>query len=131
MGILGALIGNASEAKTETIEKEYGRLLAEGERIEHAYKLIRDVYIFTDLRLILVEVQGVTGKKTAYHSIPYASITHFSVETAGHFDLDAELKLWIKGMGDKPMTKTFTGGLDVYALQRVLARRVSGAAQNG
>jgi hypothetical protein len=63
--------------------------------VHTAYLLIRDTILFTDRRLILIDKQGITGKKTEYHSIPYRSITHFAVETAGTFDLDAELKIWV------------------------------------
>ena len=68
-----------------------------GERIEKAYQLLRDLFVFTNKRLILVDKQGLTGSKVEYRSLPYGSITHFSVEASGHFDLDAELKVWISG----------------------------------
>lgn len=61
--------------------------------IEKAYQLIRDLFVFTNKRLILVDKQDLTGHKVEYHSLPYKSITHFSFETAGHFDLDAVLKI--------------------------------------
>lgn len=120
MGIFNGLMGNASEVNLESIRKEYSNILSSTERIEKAYKLIRDMFIFTDKRLILVDKQGVTGKKTEYHSIPYRSITHFSIETSGHFDLDAELKIWISGTA-LPIEKQFNSSLNVYELQRVLA----------
>ncbi|MGG7057754.1 PH domain-containing protein [Clostridium nigeriense] len=120
MGIFNGLMGNASEVNLESIRKEYNNILSSTERIEKAYKLIRDMFIFTDKRLILVDKQGVTGKKTEYHSIPYKSITHFSIETAGHFDLEAELKIWISGTA-LPIQKQFNSSLNVYELQRVLA----------
>ena len=63
-----------------------------GGKVEHAYQLIRDYFVFTDKRFVLVDKQGVTGSKVEYHSIPYKGITHFSIETAGTFDLDASLK---------------------------------------
>lgn len=63
-----------------------------GEQVTLAFSLIRDLIVFTEFRLILVDKQGVTGKKTSYKSLPYRSISRFSVETSGHFDLDAELK---------------------------------------
>lgn len=120
MGIFNSLMGNASEVNIENLKKEYENILAPSERVEKAYKLIRDLFIFTNKRLILVDKQGVTGKKTEYHSIPYRSITHFSIETAGHFDLDAELKIWISGTA-LPIEKQFNSSLNVYELQRVLA----------
>lgn len=65
------------------------------EDIELAYKLVRDMVIFTEKRLIIIDKQGVTGKKTSYKSYPYRSISRFTVETTGHFDLDAELHIFI------------------------------------
>lgn len=120
MGIFNGLIGNASEMDLDGIIKEYNKILAENERIEKSYKLVRDLFIFTNKRLILVDKQGVTGKKTEYHSIPYKSITHFSIETAGHFDLEAELKIWISGTA-LPIEKQFNSSLNIYELQQVLA----------
>ena len=120
MGIFNGLMGNASEIDLDDIIKEYTKILAENERIEKAYRLVRDLFIFTNKRLILVDKQGVTGKKTEYHSIPYKSITHFSIETAGHFDLEAELKIWISGTA-LPIEKQFNSSLNIYELQQVLA----------
>ncbi|MDV4152414.1 PH domain-containing protein [Clostridium sp. AL.422] len=120
MGIFNGLMGNASEVNLESIRKEYDKILARNESIEKAYKLVRDLFIFTDKRLILVDKQGVTGKKTEYHSIPYRSITHFSIETAGHFDLEAELKIWISGTA-LPIEKQFNSSLNIYELQQILA----------
>lgn len=120
MGIFNGLMGNASEMDLDGIIKEYNKILAENERIEKSYKLVRDLFIFTNKRLILVDKQGVTGKKTEYHSIPYKSITHFSIETAGHFDLEAELKIWISGTA-LPIEKQFNSSLNIYELQQVLA----------
>ena len=80
--------------------------------MQAAYQLVRDVFIFTDRRLILVDKQGVTGRKVQYHSVPYKSITHFSVETAGTFDLDAELTIWISGgQGDRQAVRARRGRL--------------------
>mgnify|MGYP000366675546 FL=1 len=120
MGIFNGLMGNASEVNLEALKKEYGKILASTETIEKAYKLVRDMFIFTNKRLILVDKQGMTGKKTEYHLIPYKSITHFSIETAGHFDLDAELKIWISGTA-LPIEKQFNSSLNIYELQTVLA----------
>ncbi|MBU5484030.1 PH domain-containing protein [Clostridium sp. MSJ-11] len=120
MGIFDGLMGNASEVTIENVEKEYSKILSSSERVEKAYRLIRDMFIFTNKRLIMVDKQGVTGKKTEYHSIPYRAITHFSIETSGHFDLDAELKIWISGT-QMPIQKQFNKSLDIYELQSVLA----------
>ena len=75
------------------------QLLINGENVVSAYKGIRDYVIFTNKRIVSINVQGVTGKKKDYTSLPYSKISAFSVETAGHFDLDSELELWFSGLG--------------------------------
>ncbi|WP_099159262.1 PH domain-containing protein [Virgibacillus ndiopensis] len=123
MGIFDSMMGNASEVDTSKVEKELTELFAPSEQVEHAYKLIRDLMVFTNKRLMLVDKQGMTGKKVEYHSIPYKNITHFSIETAGTFDLEAELKIWISGTAT-PIEKTFNKQLNIYKVQSVLAAYV-------
>lgn len=126
MGLFSALIGNAGSIDREIILKDYSRLLIAGEDIELGFKLIRDVYIFTSKRLILIEKQGLTGSKIDYKSIAYKSITRFSIETAGPFDLEAELKIWISSEQLPSIVKQFNRSVDVYEVQRVLATYVLG-----
>jgi hypothetical protein len=123
VGLFDALLGNASAVNPADAQREFGRILAQDETVHQAYKLIRDMMLFTSRRLILIDVQGLTGKKIEYHSVPYRSITHFSVETAGSFDLDAELKIWVTG-SPEPLEKKFNKQLDIYQLQAVLASYV-------
>ncbi|MFQ3214590.1 MAG: hypothetical protein ACI9XJ_000127 [Marivirga sp.] len=74
--------------------------------------------------MILVDKQGVTGKKTEYLSIGYKSISRFSIETAGTFDLDAELKIWISSEQNPSIVKKFNKAVNVYEVQKVLASHV-------
>lgn len=124
MGLLSALLGDASKADVEDVERSLESILADGERVERAFRLVRDLLIFTDRRFIIVDRQGVTGKKTTYDSIPYRAIVHFAVETAGHFDLDSELKIWISGMSE-PLQRTFTRGQSIVEVQKALATYVA------
>lgn len=80
--------------------------------------------MFTNKRLILVDKQGITGRKVDYMSVVYKSISRFSIETAGDFDLDAELKIWISSEVKPSIEKKFNKQVDVYELQRVLASHV-------
>ena len=123
MGLLSGITGNASRLDPGRATREYERLLGQGEQIHAAYQLVRDAFLFTDRRLILIDKQGVTGRKTEYHTVPYKSITHFAVETAGSFDLDAELKIWISSTPE-PISKQFGRGVDVYEVQALLAHFV-------
>jgi hypothetical protein len=117
------MLGNASKIDPARIQEEFSQILAPGEKVEHAYQLIRDYFVFTDKRFVVVDKQGITGSKIDYHSIPYKSITHFSIETGGTFDLDAELKIWISGTA-APIQKQFNKKLSIYEVQSVLASYV-------
>ncbi|SHJ81384.1 PH domain-containing protein [Arenibacter nanhaiticus] len=124
MGLLNKLIGNASEVSIESLNEQYGRLLIENEKIELGFKLLRDTFMFTNKRLILIDVQGITGSKVEYKSIPYNSISRFSLESAGTLDLDAELKLWISSESTPSVSKKFDKTIDVYEVQKYLAGKV-------
>lgn len=124
MGLFSALLGNAGTVNQETLQNDYGKLLIEGEVIELGFKLIRDTFIFTNKRLILIEKQGITGSKIEYKSIIYKSISKFSIETAGTFDLEAELKIWVSSEVNPSIIKQFNKSVNVYDVQSVLAHHV-------
>jgi hypothetical protein len=107
MGLFSGMLGNAAEIDIDEIQEELAPVLATDENVTNAYKLIRDMIIFTSNRLILIDKQGMTGKKVEYHSIPFKAITQFKVETAGHFDMESELKIYVSGQAD-PMEITMT-----------------------
>jgi len=123
MNLISALSGNAGVVSAEKLREDFGMLLPENEEIEIGFQLGRDTFMFTDKRLVLVDVQGLTGRKIEYLSVPYSKITKFSIETAGRFDLDAELKLWI-GSEPAPIEKKFNKKVNIYDLQKVLATHV-------
>ena len=124
MSILNKLLGNASVVSPEELTKKYEKLLIINEQVELGFKLFRDVFMFTNKRLIIVDVQGLTGSKVEYRSMPYKNISRFSLETAGTFDLDAELKIWISGENSPTVSKKFNKSIDVYEVQKFLAEKV-------
>jgi hypothetical protein len=124
MGLFSAILGNAGTVQQEELFQKFGQLLIDGEEIELGFKLIRDTFIFTNKRLILVNIQGLTGSKTEYKSVNYKSISRFSVETAGTFDLDAELKIWVSSEAQPSIVKQFNKSVNVYEVQKVLAHHV-------
>ncbi len=124
MSLLNKLMGIAASISKEELDKKYGRLLTETEEIELGFSLLRDIFMFTNKRLILIDIQGLTGKKQEYLSLPYRHISRFSLETAGTFDLDAELKIWISSENVPSVSKRFNKSIDIYAVQRYLAGKV-------
>ncbi|MEW9550360.1 PH domain-containing protein [Nonomuraea sp. NPDC050783] len=94
-------------------------LMLHGEQIISSYKTVRDLVVFTDKRVIAVNVQGLTGKKRDFTSLPYNKVQAWSVETAGTFDLDAELELWFSGLGK--VRFEFKGRSDIIRLSHMIA----------
>lgn len=126
MGLFSALMGNAGAVSPEELKKNFGQLLIANEEVELGFKLLRDTFIFTNKRLIIIDIQGLTGSKTEYLSVAYKSISRFSVETAGTFDLEAELKIWISSETHPSIKKKFNKSVNVYEVQNVLAYHVLG-----
>ncbi|GFZ81001.1 hypothetical protein GCM10011403_25120 [Pseudohongiella nitratireducens] len=95
-------------------------LLIDGEDIIDAYKSMRDGVVFTTARIIAVNVQGMTGSKKDFTSLPYKNIVAYSVETSGTFDLDAELQVYFSALG---MVKfEFTGSTEILEISRHIAK---------
>jgi len=118
---------NASFVKLRPVndnafEKMVAPILVENEKIIGSYQSIRDGVVFTDKRIISINIQGITGKKKDFTSLPYSKIQAFSVETAGMFDLDSELDLWFSGVGHVKFE--FIGAADVSYICKVISKRV-------
>lgn len=124
MGLFDGIMGNATEANQDKVMTELEAVLIAGEQVNLSFKLVRDLIVFTNLRLIIVDKQGITGTKVDYQTIPYKSISRFSVETAGHFDLDAELKIWISGANEPVHSLQFKKDKNVVQIQQALAQAI-------
>lgn len=94
-------------------------ILIPNEKIMLSYKSIRDGIVFTSKRIIAINVQGLSGAKKDFTSLPYNKIQTFSVETAGLFDLDSELELWFSGLGKVKFE--FTSNSNVSALCKLIS----------
>lgn len=105
-----------------TLMPRVGPLLVEGENIIAAFKAIRDSVVFTNKRVISINVQGITGKKVDFTSLPYSKVQAYSVETAGTFDLDCELDLFFSGIGQ--VRFELKGNCDILGLSKLIASYV-------
>ena len=93
-----------------------------GEEIVGSFQTIRDGVVFTNKRIITINVQGITGKKKDFTSLPYSKIQAFSIETAGVLDLDSELELWFSGMGK--VRFEFVSAANVSAICQMISEMV-------
>ena len=97
-------------------------LLCPGERIVQQYQGIRDGSVFTDRRAIAVNIQGITGKKKSFVTLPYGRIQAYSIESAGVMDFDSEMKLWFSGPG--VVTFELIAGSDITALAQLIGNAI-------
>jgi len=106
----------------DEIRAEVFDLLVDGEQPAAAFKTVRDQVIFTTKRIFVVNVQGITGKKTSYFSYPYSKIQYFGVETAGLLDIDSELVLAFSN-GAK-LSFDFRSSVDIRKLNTLISNYV-------
>lgn len=97
-------------------------MLVEGEEVVSAFSTIRDKVIITNKRVITMNVQGITGKKIDYTSLPFSKVQAFSVETAGTLDRDCEIDLWFSGLGKVRLE--IAGSFDIQAFNRILSHYI-------
>lgn len=119
MGLFNSILGNASQVNIDEIKAQFENVLVENENIEAAFSLFRDKMVFTNKRIIFLDKQNVTGSKKEYLSVPYHAVSVFSVESAGAFDADAEIKLWVREIGQ--ITKKVGKNTDTMQIQKILA----------
>ncbi|OXN00382.1 PH domain-containing protein [Bifidobacterium vansinderenii] len=111
-----------SNANPQDAAKLLDGIMLRGETVLMAFKGIRDWVVFTSHRVVAVNVQGMTGKKRDFTSLPYGHIQAYSVETAGHFDLDSELEMWFSGLGKVKLE--FSNGVDIRAIGQLIASHI-------
>ena len=115
---------NAKYLKMQRVDnKQFAKvivpMLIQNEQIVSTYKTVRDGVIFTNKRIIAINVQGLTGSKKDFTSSPYNKISAYSVETAGTFDLDSELEMWFAGLGK--VTFEFKSNSNVSEICRIIS----------
>lgn len=97
-------------------------MFVQGEQIIQSFRGIRDGVVFTNKRIFAINVQGITGKKKDFSSLPYSKIQAFSVETAGMLDVDSELELWFSGLGKVKFE--FIASTDIASICRMISEKV-------
>ena len=97
-------------------------LVVPGEVLLGSFQSVRDGVVFTNKRIITINMQGLTGKKKDITSLPYRKIQSFSVETAGVIDLDSELVLWFSGLGQ--VRFEFVARANVAEICRIISQQV-------
>lgn len=111
-----------TKTKPDVVLNDIRPLLIEGEKIISVYKAMRDYCVFTTKRVIAVNVQGLTGKKKDFTSLPYSKVSAYSIETAGVLDLDSELEMYFSGLGK--VRFEFSGASDIVAIGKFISEYI-------
>lgn len=104
--------------------EEFLQFLVEGEMIIGTFKTVRDQVVFTNKRIIAANVQGLTGSKVDYTSIPFSKIQTFSIETSGTLDLDCEIQVYISAVGK--VSFEIKGSFDIVKFNKIISGYVLG-----
>jgi hypothetical protein len=120
---------NSSVFKLKPIDNEdaredFQKFLIDGEQMIGTFKTIRDQLVFTNKRIIAANVQGITGSKVDYTSLPYSKIQAFSVETSGTLDLDCEIEIYMSGIGQ--IRFEIKGSFDLLTFNREISQQILG-----
>lgn len=113
---------NLKEIDKKEVRPEVADLLISGEKILYAFKTIRDQVIFTNNRIFVVNVQGITGKKISYFSYPYSKVQYYGIETAGLLDIDSELIIAFSN--GEHLQFDFKTSVDIKAISALIAKYI-------
>lgn len=111
-----------SKTNPDVVAKDIQPLLIGGETILGVYKAMRDYCVFTNKRVISVNVQGMTGKKKDFTSLPYSKVIAYSIETSGVLDLDSELEMYFSGLGKVKFE--FSGTSDIVVIGKSISEYI-------
>ena len=115
---------NLTPIDVGAIRDEVNGLLIDGETALYAFKTIRDQLIFTNKRIIAIDVQGITGKRKSYASMPYSKIQFFAIQTPGFVELIPDSELFIQFANGFTATFEFKGKTDIGKIGRMISEYV-------
>lgn len=111
---------NLKAIDLKDVRPEFENLMIKDEKMVMAFQTIRDQVIFTDSRIFVVNVKGVTGKKVAYFSYPYSKVQYYGIETAGFLDIDSELIIAFSN--GRMLQFDFKSNVDIKTLNSLISK---------
>ena len=115
---------NLKPTSLDNVKKEVQGLLIAGEECAMAFQTVRDQLVFTNKRIISIDVQGLTGKRKSFASMPYSKIQYFSIQTPGFAELISDSELFIMFSNGATATFEFKGSTDIGAIGRMISEYV-------
>ncbi|MBQ9515624.1 MAG: PH domain-containing protein [Ruminococcus sp.] len=112
---------NLKEIKLESIRKDVDGLLVNGEEPVMAFHTVRDQLVFTNRRIIAIDIQGVTGTRKSFTSMPYARIQYFSIQTPGFGEMFSDTELFVMFSNRFTARFEFKSKTDIGKIARLIA----------
>lgn len=117
-------VWNLRPIAVETVRKEVYGLLISGETVEMAFRTVRDQLLFTNKRIIAIDVQGVSGRRKSYSSMPYSKIQYFNIQTPGFAELISDAELFVMFSNAFTARFEFKGSVDIGKIGRLISENV-------
>ena len=115
---------NLKPISNDEVRGEVDALLIADEKVEFAFKTIRDQLVFTNKRIISIDVQGITGKRKSFATMPYSKIQYFSIQTPGFMELFPDSELFVMFTNGFTAKFEFKGAVDIGKIGRMLSEYV-------
>ena len=115
---------NLKPISNDEVRGEVDGLLIADEKVEFAFKTIRDQLVFTNKRIISIDVQGITGKRKSFATMPYSKIQYFSIQTPGFLELFPDSELFVMFTNGFTAKFEFKGAVDIGKIGRILSEYV-------
>lgn len=119
-------VWNLKPIRVDAVKGEVNGLLIDGEEVVMAFQTVRDQLLFTNKRIIAVDVQGITGKRKSFSTMPYSKIQYFSIQTPGFGELIPDSELFIMFSNTFTAKFEFKGGVDIGKIGRMISEYVLG-----
>ena len=115
---------NLKPISNDEVRGEVDGLLIADEKVEFAFKTIRDQLVFTNKRISSIDVQGITGKRKSFATMPYSKIQYFSIQTPGFMELFPDSELFVMFTNGFTAKFEFKGAVDIGKIGRMLSEYV-------
>lgn len=117
-------VWNLKPISVDSVRNDVKGLLLNDEQVELAFQTIRDQLIFMNKRIIAVDVQGITGKRKSFSTMPYSKIQYFSIQTPGFVELIPDSELFIMFSNTFTAKFEFKGNVDIGKIGRMISQYV-------
>lgn len=112
---------NLKPINKQEILGEVSGLLVQGEEVVYAFQTIRDQLVFTNKRIISIDVQGITGKRKSFSTMPYSKVQYFSIQTPGFLELFPDCELFLMFSSGYTAKFEFKGQVDIGKIGRMIS----------